>query len=254
MGWPAQARATGLTRARSGRARTTRRAPGDDPHPRWPHPLARPRPPAQPRRPADVDGRGRRLRHPGLRADRRRSAPPSVPHPRRPHRRGRRRRQRPRLGRAGRRRRRRPRRGRPPEHRHLPVARRRPPHPHPVQLGRDVPRRRPGPARRGLRPGLDGHHRPRFRHPRQARRRAGQPRHRRRAQAVRRPDPRLPGPGVEHPGRRARHRLRPPRLARGRGPQGVRELLRRRRQTAGPPPRRPTRRTPSTAWTSSPRR
>ena len=47
---------------------------------------------------------------------------------------------------------------------------------------------------------------------------------------VRRRDVGLPGTRVEHPGRRARHGVRPPRTQRGRGAQGVRELLRRRRQ------------------------
>ena len=47
---------------------------------------------------------------------------------------------------------------------------------------------------------------------------------------VRRGHPGLPGPGVEHPGRRARHGLRPPGSQRGRRAQGVRERLRRGRE------------------------
>ena len=57
--------------------------------------------------------------------------------------------------------------------------------------------------------------------------------------------PGLPGPGVEHPGRRARHRVRAPRPQRGRGAQGVRERLRRHGQRHRRPAPRPTRRWPS---------
>ena len=135
----------------------------------------------------------------------------------------------------------------------LLLAGRRPPHPHPAQQRRAVPRGRPGAARVGVRPGLDGDHRPRQRRPRQDRRRQGQPRHRRRPRAVRRRHAGLPGPRVEHPGRRARHGLRPPRAQRGRGAQGVREHLRRRRQRHDGQLAPPTRRRPSRASTSSPR-
>ncbi len=72
---------------------------------------------------------------------------------------------------------------------------------------------------------------------RQDRRGEGQPGHRRRPRRGQ-GHAGLPGPGVEHPGRRARHRLRPPGQERGRRPQGVREHLRRRASRA-PAPRRP---------------
>lgn len=113
--------------------------------------------------------------------------------------------------------------------RRLPVAGRGSPHPHPVQQRRQVPRPRPGPAGRGARSGLDGHHRPRKRDARQDRRGQGQPGHPGGPGRLR-GHPRLPGPGVEHPGRRARHRVRPPGPQRGRGPQAVRDRLRRQRQ------------------------
>ena len=132
------------------------------------------------------------------------------------------------------------------------LAGRRPPHPHPEQQRRDVPRRRPGPARLGVRPGLDGDHRPRQRRPRQDRRGQGQPRHRRRPRAVRRRDAGLPGPGVEHPLRRARHGVRAPRPQRGRRAQGVRERLRRGRQRHDASSRRQRGQAPSRAWTSWP--
>ena len=96
---------------------------------------------------------------------------------------------------------------------------------------RAVPGDRPGAARLRVRPGLDGHHRPRQRRrtPRSASTRStptsSPPATSFDGHAG------LPGPGVEHPGRRARHRLRAPRPQRGRGAQGVRERLRRRRST-----------------------
>ena len=61
----------------------------------------------------------------------------------------------------------------------------------------------------------------------------------------------LPGPGVEHPGRRARHGLRAPRQERGRRAQGVRERLRRRRHATPASHTRRTRRSRSPASTSS---
>ena len=97
---------------------------------------------------------------------------------------------------------------------------------------RHVPGDRPGPARPRVRPGLDGHHRPRQR---RARARSAWRRSTRTSVAAREElhgPAHLPGPGVEHPGRRARHGVRAPGPQRGRGAQGVRERLRRHRSPA----------------------
>ena len=115
----------------------------------------------------------------------------------------------------------------PPVARRLPLARRRPPHPHAVQLRRACTGSSTRCSTPRVRARLDGDHRPRQRRARQDRRGEGQPRHPRRPRRVRGPDAGLPGPGVEHPGRRARHGVRAPGPQRGRRPQGVRELLRR---------------------------
>ena len=116
-----------------------------------------------------------------------------------------------------------------PPKRRLPVAHRGPPHPHAVQQRRQVPCRRPGPPGRQARHGLARHHRPRLGHARQDRCGQGQPGHQGGPRRVR-GHPRLPGPGVEHPGRRARHGVRAPRQQRGLRPQAVRDRLRRQRQ------------------------
>ena len=77
--------------------------------------------------------------------------------------------------------------------------------------GRPVPGHRPRAARQRLRPRLDGHHRPRRPPARQASAsRRSTPTSSPPARSTVHGHPGLPGPGVEHPGRRARHGVRAP--------------------------------------------